>query len=126
MNNERNINPNRVYIASTELSIDESVFEDELVYVKPPLETCLPLERIKDLEAVGLYPKERWQTRTSPIITIFRAMDTKGYDGNTVPNSREAALNLGSIILSSMHPDAVDVKVFYGRDALKKLYTAER
>jgi len=125
MNNERNINPNRVYIASTELSIDESLFEDELVYVKPPLENCLPLDRIKDLEEVEILPKNRWQTESSPFITVFRARDAKGYDGKPVPNSREAALNLGSIILSSMHPDAVDVKVFYGTDALKKLYTAE-
>jgi len=125
MNNERYINPNRIYIASTELSIDGSVYEDELVYVKPPLETCLPLDRIKDLVAVGLYPKERWQTQTSPIITVFRARDAKGYDGNEAPNSREAALNLGSIILASMHPDSVDVKVIGGFDALKRIYEAE-
>ena len=124
-NHEKFPNPLRLYIATLEIPVEDKVVEQELVYIKPPIETCLPAARIEDLEQVDLLPKNRWQTKTSPLITVFNIDKVRDFGGREISSAREAAMNLGSIILSSMSPDEIDVVLFHGPSALEQLYNAE-
>lgn len=117
-------NPQKIYISGGNVSSRDKIINLGLVVVSPLIETVLPLDRIEDLEYIGILPKERWATNSHPINTIFLAKDALDYEGKQVADAQEAAMNLGSLIFASMGRE-LDVRVLNGPNSIVDILSVE-
>jgi hypothetical protein len=124
MRKEEFDNPLKIYIASGNVASRDKVVNLGLVVISPLIETVLPPDRIEDLENVGILPRKRWATNSTPTSTVFLAKDALDYSGEPVLSSQEAAMNLGSLIFASMGPE-LDVKVLNGPNSIVDILSVE-